>query len=198
MDKRTAKRDELLSSLLTEVFQAERSGAEHPAREAERLGDTPPGRAMRAISVDCTRALEELRVIALRPDVDVDVGVGAARSIGERIGGAFSVVRETVGDVFVTRQMSYRGTLLGVHHGVDVIMLLRNVAESAGDAEVVEWCMRTLDSRRPLLESAQHELTWFAREPERALEPAKRSLFARGARALSTVTDFAFNRSLDR
>jgi hypothetical protein len=185
-------RDRLLTSLIVEVFQAERSGAEHAPREAQRLGDTPPGRVMRDIGDDCRRALEELRGIASRPDIPQG-------SFGERIGSMFSALREGVGDVFVSRQMSYRGTLLGVHHGVDAIMLLRSAAENAGDVEVVEWCMRVLDGRLPLLERAQHELTWFAREPARAMEPAKRTLFAKGARIVATgLGAIGLNRSVDR
>lgn len=172
-------RDRLLTSLIVEVFQAERSGAEHAPREAQRLGDTPPGRVMRDIGDDCRRALEELRGIASRPDLPQG-------SFGERIGSMFSALREGVGDVFVSHQMSYRGTLLGVHHGVDAIMLLRSAAENAGDVEVVEWCLRVLDTRLALLERGQHELTWFGREPSRAMEPAKRTLFAKGARIVAT------------
>jgi hypothetical protein len=172
-------RDRLLTSLIVEVFQAERSGTEHAPREAQRLGDTPPGRVMRDIGDDCRRALEELRAIASRPDIPQG-------SFGEKLGSMFSTVRERMGDVFVSRQMSYRGTLLGVHHGVDAILLLRGAAENAGDVEVVEWCMRTLDTRHPLLERAQHELSWFAREPARAMEPAKRTLFAKGARVVAS------------
>lgn len=179
-DSRNATpRDRLLTSLIIEVFQAERSGAEHAPREAQRLGDTPPGRAMRDIGDDCRRALEELRSIASRPDIPQG-------SFGEKLGSMFSLVRESVGDVFVTRQLSYRGTLLGVHHGIDAILLLRSAAENAGDVEVVEWCMRTLDSRQPLVERAEHELSWFAREPARAMEPAKRSLLAKGARVVAS------------
>lgn len=172
------KRD-LLPSLLIEVFQAERAGALHPRKEAERLSGTSPSQAMHELADDCARALEELRVIVQRADLPVT-------TLGEKLGAAFSVMRDGFADLLVSRETSYRGTLLGVHHGIDAIQLLLTSAEYEKDVEVVEWCMRTLDRRRPLLAKAQHELTWFGHNPDVATEPAKRTLVSKAARVVAT------------
>jgi hypothetical protein len=170
MDPRTR----LLRSLLVEVFQAERSGVEHPRREAMRLGDTPPAYAMAAISDDCVRALEELRIAA--PFARETGG------LGERIGHALSVVRERATDLVATRELSYRATLLGVQHGMDAIALLRAAADEAADGDLVVWCLRTLARREPLLADAQNALAWFGSNAAAAIEPAKPGLLARVAR----------------
>ena len=168
----------MLPTLVVEVFQAERSALEHPRKEADRLGDAPPGLAMRAVSLHAKRCLRELQDLSLR--VDLPGGF-----FGQKLGRAFSIVRSSATDRLVTREISYRGTLLGMHHGVDVIALTMSAAEYESDVDLVEWCMRTLDGRRPLVAKCQSELAWFGRHPEVAMEPAKRGIVARAARLLT-------------
>lgn len=169
---------QLMSTLLLEVFQAERSGAVHARREAERLSGSLPAQALHDLADDCMRALDELRVIAVRTKIPIG-------TIGERIGDALSAVRHRFADLLLTRETSFRATLLGVHHGMDAIQLLLTHAEYEKDVEVVEWCMRTLDRRRPLLSNAQHELSWFGHHPDLAMQPAKVTLTGKAARVVA-------------
>jgi hypothetical protein len=166
----------LIATLIRELFQTEKSARWHPVREAERLGDEPPARAMLAVANHASAVLEELP------------GLAAARSLPKSVGGltagrAFSVARDKALDLFLTAEKSYRGTLLGMRHGVDLVKLLRDTAEAAGDRALVTFCNRWLAKRVPLLADATGELAWFAAQPERALAPNRQGVFARLARA---------------
>jgi len=150
---------------------------DHPLVEADRLGDTPPARAMRAVSAHAKKVLPQIRGLAKERDM---VGVEG----GKGVGAAFSVIRDGVGDLLLTLEKSYRATLLGMHHGIGVVELIRHVATSQGDGTLVAWCGRWLETRRRLVEAAERELEWFGTHPDRAVAPAKSGSLANGVRAL--------------
>jgi len=155
----------LLSRLFIELFQTEESALEHPRIEAERLGDVEPGRAMAAVYEHAARALEGLRELSRSEGLE-------STSMGIRIGDFFSAVRDAVADRALDREKSYRGTLLGMHHGADLVCLVESFARTHNRAALASWCRAWLDERLPLIERATAALSWFAENPARALEGA--------------------------
>jgi hypothetical protein len=166
----------LIATLLREFFQTENSARWHPTREAERLGDVVPARAMAAIARHATAALEQLPAVAAARGLPTSAG-------GLTAGRLFSAVRDKALDLFLTTEKSYRGTLLGLRHGVDLAKLLRETAEAAGDRDLAAFCDRWLAKRVPLLADAAGQLAWFGERPARALAPIRSGAFARLARA---------------
>jgi hypothetical protein len=159
--KRKAE-DELLDTLLTEMAQTERSAVEHPRKEAARFaGGAPPVLALLAVADHAERALVEIERF---PD--------GSSGLGEAIGRTFSAVRDAVADRLVSREKSYRGTLLGLQHGVDCALLVRAVADAGGRADVVAFLDRWLAERQPLVAACRGALEWFAHNPDLALERA--------------------------
>lgn len=152
----------LFTLLLRELVQAERSCKMHCPREAARLGMTEPAEALREIAVHAVDLSPGLREITERER-------GSRRELAELVGTAFSDVREVVVDRIMREERSYRGTLLGIRHGVDVARLLGAVAQSLGRQDVVELCQELLAKREPLLERATLATAWFVDHPERAL-----------------------------
>jgi hypothetical protein len=148
------KRPRLLPSLMTELFQTERSAYRHPIREAKRLGDVPPAIALRAVAAHANEVLDEL------PELARARGLSAA-GVGMIIGETFSDVRHFFADRLIDRERSYRGTLLGMRHGIDLVRLLRAAAEDEADAELVSWCERWLGVRERLVAGVERELEWF-------------------------------------
>ncbi|MDO9019424.1 MAG: hypothetical protein Q8S73_13080 [Deltaproteobacteria bacterium] len=163
----------LFTRLFVELFQTEESALQHPRIEAERLGDAPPGRTMMAVSEHAGRSLEELRALASAEGLETT-------SAGARLGDLFSVLRDAVADRTLDREKSYRGTLLGMRHGIDLVTLVEGTARVEGRVAVSSWCQRWLAERRPLTEGVAGELAWFAANPEHALESAKDPIAAPG------------------
>jgi glycine/D-amino acid oxidase-like deaminating enzyme/nitrite reductase/ring-hydroxylating ferredoxin subunit len=156
----------LLRHLSHELWQTEVSASQHCRREAERLGDTPPARALLAAAEHADSVLDELpRVTQGRPL--------AKSGIGMAIGKVFSEVRDTIADKLLTSERSYRGTLLGLRHGLDLVHLLHNAAKRAQDEALVAFLDSWLRKREPLVEEVVAQLGWFAELPERALKPAR-------------------------
>ncbi len=156
----------LLRHLTPELWQTETSASEHCRREARRLGDTPPARALLATADHADAALAELKT--LEPLTD-----GSKPGIGTMVGKFFSDVRETVADRMLTSERSYRGTLLGMRHGVDVVKLMLETARNERREPLVQFFERWLQRRVPLVEAAADQLRWFAERPDEALAFAK-------------------------
>ncbi len=150
-----SERQALREKLGRELAQAEYDAARHTAREASRLGDVPPAARMRAIAAHA----EEIRprfqeLVASRQPVGALLG----RAVGE----LFSDTRHFVVDRILSAERSYRATLLGLRHGLDVARLLREVARVDKDSELVELCDDLISDREALLEAAQDSLAYFA------------------------------------
>jgi hypothetical protein len=153
---------QLLQNLFHELFQTEQSAALHPQREARRLGTVPPADALRQVAEHARRVLDELPELAERRKLPVS-------RIGQLVGLMFSNARHWFADRLIEPERSYRGTLLGMRHGVDLVTLIRDSALVEGDAELAEWCTRWLVEREPLIEAVAAQLQWFAETPEAAL-----------------------------
>jgi hypothetical protein len=151
----------MVATLLPELFQTEESAILHPTREAKRLGECPPATAMLAVARHAREALPKFRKLA-------EARGREAAEAGTTIGRVFSAVREFGVDLFLSSEKSYRGTLLGMRHGVGVVMLLGHAATVARDEELSDFCVEWLARRTQLIEDAEHELLWFAQHPEAA------------------------------
>lgn len=152
---------DLLTTLFPEFFQTERSAERHPMLEARRLSDTPLAAPLRAVSEHATSSLAELSRLASAR------GHGASR-LGEKIGRLFSTIRDRFADHLIDTERSYRGTLLGIRHGLDLVVLVAAVARARGDLELAEFCDRWLETRTRMANELQARLAWFADHPERA------------------------------
>jgi hypothetical protein len=153
--------DDLIGALFPEFFQTERSAERHPELEAQRLSDTPLAEPLRAVSKHATASLAELsRLAAAR-------GHEGSR-FGARIGRLFSTIRDRFADHLIDAERSYRGTLLGIRHGVDLVSLVAAAARARGDAELADFCAGWLQTRTRLVDELQQRLAWFAEHPERA------------------------------
>jgi len=151
---RESKRRALLRRLGRELFQTETSARLHCRREADRLGDIPPALPLRAAAQHADEALKNMAKNTSRRDMPLSVA-------GAMVGAAFSNVRELVIDHFFTSEQSYRGTLLGMKHGVDLVKVMNQLAQREGDIELIQWTDAWLREREPLVQDAEAQLAWF-------------------------------------
>jgi hypothetical protein len=158
---RTEHRD-LLYGLMTELNQTERSAARHCRAEAERLGDTPPAGALRACARHAGSALDELPGLLRLEQMQLP-------RISVAVGSLLSTLRDGVLDRLVASERSFRGTLLGLRHGLDVVRMIRLVADSSGRVELAGFCTRWLAQREPLVAEVERAMAWFAHHPKEAL-----------------------------
>jgi len=169
----TPEQRELLDTLFVELFQTERSAIAHPEREGERYGSTPPGQALLAIATHAKAEFPKLEQLSLSDDHRM-------AKVGAVAGELFSTVRDAVVDRMISVEKSYRGTLIGLHHGLDLVALVRYLAKEMGNDALASWCKHWGAERRPLVESAQRELVWFAQNPAIASSKPHKGLIAAG------------------
>lgn len=162
-EEKQKHQQKLLKSLFRELFQSERSAMKHPRREAERLDGGPPAQALLAVSEHAKSVFAELCATARASDAPVS-------RAGMAIGSLLSIARHTVLDRAVDTERSYRGTLLGIRHGIDVVKLIRKIADAGGRVELAGFCTRWLEQREPLAERVEAAMGWFADHPQRAAE----------------------------
>ena len=153
---------QLLKSLTRELFQTETSAAMHCKREAERFQKTSVAIPLLAIARHAEDVLSALPDLAGPRGLPISAG-------GVAVGALFSEARYLLFDRLIRRERSYRGTMLGVRHGVDLMHLMEHVAEVAQDSELRAFCRTWLDVREPLVNSLERELSWFAKHPRSAL-----------------------------
>lgn len=152
---------ELLRNLTRELFQTEVSASRHSRREADRLPDTPPARALTAVAEHADVALKELKELAQKQDLPVS-------AFGSILGEAFSQVREHVADHLMEGERSYRATLLGMRHGVDAVRMFGLAAKHGGFPDLASWAERWIALREPLVHDVQRQLEWFAEHVDKA------------------------------
>jgi hypothetical protein len=162
-DPRTRLRDKLCR----EIAQAEHDARIHTRREAGRLGDVAPGRALLAISEHAAEVEPVLAKLTHQP-----VGLHIARLVAD----AFSAARHFFFDRLIDSERSYRATLLGLKHGIDATRLLREVVTLTNDVPLLKFCDLILVERLCLIEDAEQALTWFAENSELALKSGGRRL----------------------
>ena len=174
---RTQPAQELLRSLMRELFQTEHSAQTHCRVEAERLGQSPAARALEAIARHADAVMEELPIRAKHHALPVSAG-------GLAVGEMFSQIRRHLADLLMDQETSYRATLLGVRHGLDVMKMFQEAAVAAGQDELAEWCDRIWQARAPLVESCAQQLSWFAQNPEQAVTQVRPRFVEKGLELL--------------
>jgi hypothetical protein len=155
----------LLRNLAHEVFQTETSASKHSRREAERYKDTPVEQALLAVAHHADAALSEFKSLAEQESLPTSVA-------GGMLGEAFSLVRDFLADRTIEAERSYRGTLLGIRHGIDVVHMVEHVAVAAGRTPLVEWARNWLRTRTPLAQAVEEQLAWFAKHVKVARQRA--------------------------
>jgi hypothetical protein len=171
----------LRRKLCRELAQSEQDAMLHTVREASRLGEIPPANALRAIAAHAAHLRPRLDALLLPRQ---PIGTRAGRWVGR----GFSAVRHYLVDRLLSSERSYRGTLLGLVHGLDTARLLREVAHRSEEIRLFRFCDDLIAQREPLVREAERALVWFAIHPDTAL--------TRGARlALETGTRDALPRS---
>jgi hypothetical protein len=171
----------LLVKLTRELFQTETSASRHCRREAERLGHAAGADAFRDIARHADGILEQLPGLMRAEGLPQSPG-------GSFVGATFSQIRDKVADKMLDRERSYRGTILGMRHGVDVVRLFGTVGERNGRGSLAAFRDKWLAARIPLLQRVEDGLLWFADHPDVALERATMSRERTGARR-STKAD---------
>lgn len=159
-------RQKMIKRLGRELFQTETSARLHCRREAERLGDVPPARPLLAASRHANEALESMTEHTKRSELPLNIA-------GALVGVAFSTAREFVLDRLLSSELSYRGTLLGMKHGVDLVKMMNQLAQHEGDIGLTEWTDKWLREREPLVQEAEAQLAWFANNVEAASRVAR-------------------------
>jgi hypothetical protein len=101
----------------------------------------------------------------------------AGAMAGRAFGQLFSVLRHYLFDRLIDVERSYRGTLLGFHHGLAVAQLLRDVAERLDEQAMMAFCDQWVRERKQLVEAAERELHWFAERPRKAIQSGLRIAF---------------------
>lgn len=157
----------LYNKLCRELAQSENSATVHTQREAKRLGNVPPAAALLALRAHATSLRPRLATL-----MSTRQPFGAF--VGRQVGQLFSSLRHYLFDRLIDVERSYRGTLLGFHHGIATARLLREVSERLGDVHMAGFCEDLLAERVPLVEAAELEVTWFARTPARAIRSGLR------------------------
>jgi hypothetical protein len=153
----------LRTKLCRELAQSEHDAKLHCVREAKRLGEVPPAEALRAIATHANDLAPRLRWLM---SADQPIGLGLGRAVAS----AFSSLRHYLFDRLIDAERSYRGTLLGLKHGLDVARLLRAVAHREGRLPLAQFCNELLAERRTLIDDAERALDWFAERPAFAVQ----------------------------
>jgi hypothetical protein len=157
----------LCTKLCRELAQSEHSAVVHPQREAKRLGDVSPAHALLAIAEHAKELRPRFEALMVKRQPK---GMKIGRAFGEM----FSTIRQAIADRVIDAERSYRGTLLGLRHGIDVARLLREVALREHDTHLMRFCDEFLIERLALIEGAEQALAWFAEQPSRAIRSGMR------------------------
>lgn len=164
----------LCRKLCRELAQSEQDATIHTSREAARLGESPPSRALREIAAHAAHLRPRLDKLLLPRQ---PLGTHAARLVGR----TFSAVRHYFVDRLLSTERSYRGTLLGLMHGLDTARLLREVAKRTDDEiRLFRFCDDLIAQREPLIREAERALSWFAIHPDTALASGARLALRHG------------------
>jgi len=158
----------LLHALVRELYQAEVSALVYARREAARLGDAPPSNVMLDVGRHAERALEVLPPLMEARKMKKRALPGAA------VGLALSAVRRFGLDFVLGPERSYRFTLLGMRHAIDLVYELQHLAGELGDDQLADFCRTWLEQRVPRVTAVERQLPWFVTHVGRALQGATR------------------------
>lgn len=156
----------LLIKLARELYQTESAAVSHARREAARNADSPPATAMLDVANHADRVLKTL------PELFEGRGVGSMSFLGTVGTVVLSTIRRLGVDYVMGQERSYRMTLLGMRHGIDLVYELEQLAMEMKDEQLTEWCRVWLERRVPLVTSVERQLQWFVTHPEKAIQGA--------------------------
>jgi hypothetical protein len=159
----------LKAKLCNELSQTERSARLHSRREARRLGDGPAASALLAISEHADQHWPRVQTLCRSRQT-------SGGRLGSLVGRVFSGIRYGLVDRVVDLERSYRGTLLGYHHGIGIVRLLAEIASRDDDAHLLAFCNEWLSERGVLVERAERALSWFAERPSLSVRSGLRLL----------------------
>jgi hypothetical protein len=149
------ERRRLLEKLLRELVRSESQAVDHPAREARRIGETPPVHALREVAG---------HAVAMRPRLQLALDGHSLTSARGGISTTLSTLRQLVTDRLHDAERAYRSALLDLRHGVDVVRIIREVARIDEVFSLIRWCDDWLSARRTLVASVEAQLGWFAEQ----------------------------------
>ncbi len=150
-------RRRLLDKLLRELVRSEQQAIDHAPREARRLGDVPPVQALREVAD---------HAVALRPRFDQLLEGHGLTSAQKAVAATLAALRQLVTDRIQDPERAYRGALLDLRHGLDVVRVLRDVARLEELFALIRWCDDYLAARRTLVARVEAQLAWFAEQPQ--------------------------------
>mgnify|MGYP001597171364 CR=1 FL=1 len=154
-------RRRLLDKLLRELVRSEAQAIEHASREARRIGDVPPVAALRDVAA---------HAVDMRPRFHQLLDGHNLNTAKHGVAATLSTLRHLVTDRIADPERSYRGALLDLRHGLDVVRVLRDVARLEELFALIRWCDDHLAARRTLVARVEAQLAWFAEQP--SLSPA--------------------------
>lgn len=150
-------RRRLLDKLLRELVRSEQQAIDHAPREGRRLGDTvPPVQALRDVAEHATQ---------LRPRFYQLLDGHNLTSAKQGVAATLATLRQLVTDRIHDPERAYRGALLDLRHGLDVVRVLRDVARLEELFALIRWCDDYLAARRTLVARVEAQLAWFAEQP---------------------------------
>lgn len=170
----------LREKLCRELAQSEHDAVIQTTREASRLGTCPPAEKLREIAAHAEHLRPRLDALMIP---EQPIGIRLGRLVGE----VFSGVRHFFGDRMMSAERSYRSTLLGLRHGVDVAWLLRDVARREEQVRLFRFCDDLIAEREVLVREAERALVWFADHPAIAMASGARIALGSGAATPSTA-----------
>jgi hypothetical protein len=149
-------RRRLLDKLLRELVRSEAHAVEHAPREARRIGESPPVAALREVAV---------HAVDMRPRFHQLLDGHNLTSANHGIAATLASLRQLVTDRMQDPERAYRGALLDLRHGLDVVRVLRDVARLEELFALIRWCDDWLAARRTLVARVEAQLAWFAEQP---------------------------------
>lgn len=147
-----ADRRRIVEKLVREVARCEALAADHPAREARRIGLAPPVQALRDVAV---------HAIAMRPRFEAMANGYDLIPIRR---GRLSTLKRLVIEHVVDPERSFRIALLDLRHGVAVVQILSELARDEQLFGLRRWTSDWLLARRTLLARVEAQLAWYALE----------------------------------
>lgn len=156
----------LLDKLIRETGRAEAQANEHPVRERNRLGASPPHQALEAVADHARMMQTRFATMLEGHELQLQLRTSAGIALGS--------LRHQLVDRLVAPERAYRTALLDLRHGIEVVELLREITRSEMLFGLLRWCDDWLCARRILVARVEAQLGWFAEQAVLVAVPATR------------------------
>jgi hypothetical protein len=131
--------------LVREIARAEQQAIAHAVREANRLGDVPPVRALCEVADHAQSVQARLAFVVVGHDLAWPHRAPRPRN------------RLAVHDP----ERAFRGALLDLRHGITLVERLHDHAGADGIFGILRWCDDWLRARRTLVARVAARLAWY-------------------------------------